>query len=237
MTLVAAQEPKNNANSSIERAWRIVDELYLQAVQMPAEIDPRDIEIELLFCLLGGFGVTYEHGRSATEVISPMRPFSKEWEEQDLFEAVSVALMQPQFEPARADGALRRFRFPIRKASIIVKARRWLRDNGPLYRRLLVVSSGRERRQYLCDCPGIGMKTASWLLRNLGLGTELATLDIHVLRALIEAERVPNDIKMPRDYELVEDAFLKWCRELDASPAAFDLFVWHWQRGMLVKIG
>ena len=235
MPLSAAQKPTSNANLSVECAWRIVDDLYLQAVQTPVAIDPRDIESELLFCLLGGFGITYEHGRSASEVIWQMRPFAEGWEEQDLFEAVSGALMQPQFEPAKADGDLRRFRFPFRKASIIVKARRWLRGKGPLYHRLLVLSSCRARRRYLCECPGMGLKTASWLLRNLGMGADLATIDIHVLRALIEAGRVPDNIKMPRDYVLVEDAFLEWCRELDASPPAFDLFVWHWQRGALVN--
>ncbi|MDO8473501.1 MAG: hypothetical protein Q7T05_06765 [Dehalococcoidia bacterium] len=38
---------------------------------------------------------------------------------------------------------------------------------------------------------------------------------------------------MPRDYEAVEDAFLKWCLELTAPPPAFDLFLWEWQRGTL----
>ena len=235
MPFGTSQMPTSNAKLSVECAWRIVDDLYLQTVQASIAIDPLQIESELLFCLLGGFGITYEHGRSATEVILQIRPFSEKWEDQDLFEAVSDALMQPQFGPAKADGNLRRFRFPVRKASIIVRARRWLRGNNPLYHRLLVIGNCRERRTFLCDCPGIGLKTASWLLRNLGLGAELATIDIHVLRALIEAGRVPANIQMPRDYELVEDAFLEWCRELDASPAAFDLFVWHWQRGALVN--
>ena len=235
MPLDPVNRSKIFANLSVECAWRIVDDLYLEAIRNPEAIDPLDIESELLFCLLGGFGITYEHGRSATEVIWRMRPFAEGWEEHDLFEKVSVALRQPQFEPAKADGALRRFRFPIRKASIIVKARNWLLSNGPLYHRLLVLGNCRERRRYLCDCPGIGLKTASWLLRNIGLGADLATIDIHVLRALIEAGRAPDNVTIPRDYELIEDAFLEWCRELDAPPAAFDLFVWHWQRGTLVN--
>ena len=227
------KKPKDKGKLSVEGAWHIVDDLYLQAVQPPAYIRSFEVESELLFCLMGGFGITYEHGRSAAEVIWELRPFSDEWEDHDLFEAVSDALIQPQFEPAKADGALRRYRFPIRKASVIVKARNWLHENRPLFQRLLVMNSCKERRRVLCDCPGIGLKTASWLLRNLGMGGELATIDIHVLRALSEAGRVPDDAQVPRDYELVEEAFLKWCRELDASPAAFDLFVWHWQRGKL----
>ena len=234
MTLHTAPAPLSNCTLSVECAWRIVDDLYLEAVQPSAAIGKHEVENELLFCLLGGFGITYEHGRSAAEVIWHIRPFSDVWEDQDLFEAISSALMQPQFEPAKADGALRRYRFPLQKASTIVRARNWLHGNAPLHQRLLEISNCKERRRFLSGCPGIGPKTASWLLRNLGMGAELATIDIHVLRALAEAGRIPDNIQMPRDYELVEGAFLEWCNELDALPAAFDLFVWHWQRGTLL---
>ena len=228
------QMPLRKGELSVECAWRIVDDLYLQAVQPPGSVESLEIESELLFCLMGGFGITYEHGRSATEVIWHLRPFSEEWKDHDLFEAVSNELMQPQFEPAKTDGTLRRYRFPLQKASTIVKARNWLHRNNPLHLRLREMSTCTERRRFLSGCPGVGPKTASWLLRNLGMGAELATIDIHVLRALAEAGRIPDNIQMPRDYETVEEAFLKWCSELDASPAAFDLFVWDWQRGTLL---
>ena len=229
------QEQMDKGSLSVESAWRIVDDLYVQAVQPPASVRSLEVESEMLFCLMGGFGITYEHGRSAAEVIWQLRPFSDEWEDDDLFEAVADALMQPQFQPAKADGTLRRYRFPLRKASTVVNARNWLHENRPLHQRLRLMGNCRERRTFLSDCPGIGLKTASWLLRNLGLGAELATIDVHVLRALSEAGRVPESMQMPRDYELVEEAFLEWCHELDASPAAFDLFVWHWQRGTLAS--
>ena len=220
---------------SVEHAWSIVDDLYVQAVHPLASVKSLEIENELLFCLMGGFGITYEHGRSAAEVIWQLRPFSEEWQDHDLFEAVLDELMQAQFVPTKADGTLSRYRFPRRKASMIVKARNWLLLNSPLDQRLLLMVSSKERRSFLCDCPGVGLKTASWLLRNLGMGDELATIDIHVIRALSEAGRVPDNMRMPRDYELVEEAFLEWCYELNASPAAFDLFVWHWQRGSLAS--
>ena len=234
MTLDMTHTSMSNGGLSVECAWRIVDDLYLEAIKSPAVVDSIEVEVEFLFCLMGGFGITYEHGRSAAEVIWQLRPFSEEWEDNDLFEAISDALMQPQFGPMKADGSLRRYRFPLRKASTIVKARDWLHRHGPLHERLLGLSSCRERRRFLSDCPGIGLKTASWLLRNLGMGAELATIDVHVFRALAEVGRIPDNIQMPRDYEIAEDAFLEWCNELDASPAAFDLFIWHWQRGALL---
>ena len=37
-------------------------------------------------------------------------------------------------------------------------------------------------------------------------------------------------------YEEIETAFLDWCRELSAPPAAFDLFIWELQRGDLSRM-
>ena len=220
-------------DASIDDAWRIVGDLYCDAIHPWRFPAPPELEGELLFCLLGGFGVTYEHGRSATAIVSSLDPFSDDWRDDELFDALALALVQPQFEPRRQDGSLRRYRFPRHKAAMIVNARRWLSDNATLSERLHRMDSCRERRELLSDCPGVGLKTASWVLRNLGLGTELAIIDIHVLRALSDSGRVPETVQLPRDYELAENAFLEWCDELDAPPAAFDLFVWDWQRGVL----
>ena len=221
------------SDTPIDDAWRIVADLYCDAIRPYGFSASPELEEELLFCLLGGFGVTYEHGRSATDIISSLDPFSDGWRDDELFDALALTLMQPQFEPRRQDGSLRRYRFPRHKASMIVNARRWLRENATLSERLHTMDSCRERRDLLSDCPGVGLKTASWVLRNLGLGAELAIIDTHVLRALSDSGRVPETVRLPRDYEVAEKAFLKWCDELDAPPAAFDLFVWDWQRGRL----
>ena len=218
---------------SVEGAWNVVGDLYCRAA---SDWFPRalpELKDELLFCLLGGFGITYELGRSAASVIQEMRPFSEGWSEEDLFSEILSVLSCPQFEPRRRDGSFRRYRFPAQKALVIVQARRWVRDHDPLYERLRQLPSPRDRRVLLVGCPGVGYKTASWVLRNTGLGKALAIIDIHVLRALEETERIPRDVRMPQDYEMVEVAFLDWCEELNAPSAAFDLFLWQWQRGSL----
>ncbi len=218
----------------LEEAWRVVGDLYSQAVYPPGIVQRYNIEDELLFCLLGGFAVTYEHGRSACDKIRQLRPFANEGSDHELFEVISAELMRPQFEPRRVDGGFRRYRFPKQKASVLVRARKWVWDQEPLDEHLLRLGSAKERRRFLSECPGIGLKSASWLLRNLALGDELAIIDIHVLRALVGAKRIPDSIQIPKDYEVAEEAFLAWCNELGAPAAAFDLFVWHWQRGSLV---
>lgn len=229
--LGARRVPTNHM--SIDDVWHIVADLYCEAVRPYGSSACLELERELLFCLLGGFGVTYEHGRSAAAILSGLDPFSEVWGDDELFEEIVQTLMQPQFEPQKSDGSLRRYRFPRQKASMIVNARRWLLDNAMIGERLQTIASSEERRELLRGCPGVGLKTASWVLRNLGLGSDLAIIDTHVLRALFDSGRVSETVRLPRDYELAEQAFLMWCNELDAPPAAFDLFVWDWQRGGL----
>jgi N-glycosylase/DNA lyase len=74
----------------------------------------------------------------------------------------------------------------------------------------------------------MGLKSASWLLRNCGLAAELAILDVHVLRAMQESGRA--SVNVVDDYEELERAFLVWCHELGAEPAGFDLLLWEWSR-------
>ena len=225
----------NGDAQSMEGAWRVVGDLYCQAACRGEVVEIHEVEDELLFCLLGGFGITFEHGQSAYVTIRQLRPFSIDWKNEQLFEAILSSLMRPQFEPRRRDGSLRRYRFPKQKASVIVKARQWVHAQDPLDKRLIQLGSPKDRRRFLSECPGMGFKSASWLLRNLGLGGELAIIDVHVLRALLDSRRIPQDVQIPKDYEIAEEAFLAWCDELDAPAAAFDLFVWHWQRGALLS--
>jgi N-glycosylase/DNA lyase len=184
---------------------------------------------ELLFCLLGGHGVTYELARSATTVIRRLRPFDSAWTHARLRCALQRELAKPQFEPPRQDGTLRRYRYPARKSWLIADAVIWVRTQGGLRNALAARATEVERRSWLCECPGVGLKTASWILRNCNWARNLAILDVHLLRALREAQIIgaPN---LPRDYELVEHAYLRWAEQLGACPAALDNFLWDIQR-------
>jgi N-glycosylase/DNA lyase len=208
--------------------WHEFGEAYTDRVSAQAHVD---LETELLFCLLGGHGVPYELAQSALSVLSPLRVFSPEWTEDALEATVRAALERPQFEPRRRDGSLRRYRYPVRKSQLIVSAVAWTRANTPVRTSVASQPDERQRRQFLCGCPGVGLKTASWLLRNVGLAQRLAVIDVHVLRALTDAGRIAH-VSLPRDYFFVEDVFLDWCDELGAAPAAFDLLLWEWQRAI-----
>jgi thermostable 8-oxoguanine DNA glycosylase len=108
----------------------------------------------------------------------------------------------------------------------------WLREHAPggLLQRLLAIPEETDRRTWVCGCPGVGPKTASWLLRNIGLGERLAIIDVHLLRALQASGRA-GSWRLPEHYLQLEQAFLDWSASLSAHPAAFDLFLWEYQRG------
>jgi thermostable 8-oxoguanine DNA glycosylase len=216
---------------SLEEAWATCSDLYERLARRSTRIHPGGLQHELLFCLLGGYGISYELNRSAADVVAGMKPFNHLHEEEQLSAELEATLSLASFEPRKADGGLRRYRYPKRKAALIVAARRWLLEQPPLGRFLMALPNDRERRAHMCRCPGIGPKTASWLLRNMRLATELAVLDVHVVRALSASGRLPPQARLPTNYDIIEDAFLAWCRELNADPGAFDLFVWEWQRG------
>jgi len=216
----------------LETAWIACADLFVNAAVNEPASDLQELREELAFCLLGGFGVTYELARSATVKVLDLNPFDAKWSDAALESAIRRELHKQQFEPRRADGELRRYRFPEKKAATLVAARRWLINQGNLLDQLASIQCERHRRDRLCECPGIGRKTASWILRNTGLARDLAILDVHVMRAMREANRVTVE-RLPRDYEAIEIAFLAWCDELGAPAAAFDLFLWEWMRGSL----
>jgi N-glycosylase/DNA lyase len=190
---------------------------------------------ELCFCLLGGHAVSYELARSATDVVMALDPFDPCWTEAELRQAIEGELSAAKFDPRRRDGSLRRYRFPTRKAVLLGSAVAWVSAGAGLRIELRRRAGEGERREWLCECPGIGPKSASWFLRNTGYAEDLAILDVHILRAMREADRL-GTLELPRDYLAVEARFRTWCEEIGASVAAFDLFLWEWQRGDIATV-
>jgi thermostable 8-oxoguanine DNA glycosylase len=191
-----------------------------------------ELRRELVFCLLGGHGVTYEMNRSAATAVDELDVFSDQHAADTLWDELVGVLSAARFDPPRKDGSPRRYRFPRRKATLIVQARGWVLDAGSLTAGLSACSSERDCRAWLMSCPGLGPKSASWVLRNTGWARDLAILDIHVLRAMADFG-VISDARLGSDYEAVERKFVDWCGQVGAAPGVFDLFLWEWQRGTL----
>ena len=101
MTLDTFQTQMSTGSLSLECAWHIVDDLYMEAIKPSETMGRIEVENELIFCLMGGFSVTYELGRSAASLICQLRPFSEEWGDEDLFNAISEALMKTTVRPCK----------------------------------------------------------------------------------------------------------------------------------------
>lgn len=217
-------------------AWLAHASRYTERVASKSlRVNEQDCQRELVFCLLGGYGVKYELARSATEVLDERGVLGRCIRSGDRLQRwLQDLLDRPWYRPTRADGGGCRYRYPKRKALLLRQADDWLREHARdgLLEHLAKIGDEHERREWLCGCPGVGPKTASWLLRNIGLGDRLAILDVHVLRAMQATGRA-GEWQLPRHYAQLESAFLDWTTSLDAPPAAFDLFLWEYQRGDL----
>ena len=200
--------------------WRRFGKDYSRAAPR-RRAGEQQLRRELLFCLLGGHGITYELNVSAVQVLLRVGI----WDHLTDPPWIAEQLRRPQFRPLRCDGTLRCYRFPNAAAARISTAFSWVAAQGTIVSGLRAARTSAERRRWLCTCPGIGAKTASWLLRNSGWARDVAVLDIHVLRALQDGGRL-DAVRLPRDYDAAERVYLTWAEDLDASPAALDLFLW-----------
>jgi thermostable 8-oxoguanine DNA glycosylase len=209
--------------------WAEFGGVFEQRSGMMAGTTEVELRDELIFCVLGGHAVAYELARSAADVVRAVGLFGYDRDDAELIALLEHELNIPQFLPRRIEGSLRRYRYPRRKAQLLVACRGWVNEIGSLREALLSAGGQRASRELLCRCPGIGPKSASWLLRNCGLGEDLAILDVHVLRAMASVGRL-DEASLPRDYDRVEAAFLEWCHDLGASAAAFDLMLWELSR-------
>lgn len=209
-----------------QKAWEVAAPHYLGPVE-GSRADDQELRAELLFCLLGGHGISYDLNLSVADRLWARGLFRTSRRLQR--SSIEAELRKPQFEPPRRDGTLRRYRFPARKAELLYGAQLWLDDVDSLAAALATIVREPERRDFLCSCPGVGPKSASWLLRNCGYARELAVLDVHVVRAMQSCGRI-EEADLSRGYEAIEGEYLSWCRDYDADPARFDLIVWDFSR-------
>jgi thermostable 8-oxoguanine DNA glycosylase len=175
---------------------------------------------EICFCLLGGFGIKAEVNRAAFSRLSKVgifkvgrRPNSREIER----------LLRI---PLCVDGRKIRYRFPHQRAQRISAALKLLENDVP------PKSDALELRRWLMKIPGIGLKTASWIVRNhLGSDT-VAILDVHVVRACQLMNLFGPSVSLPRDYPALEKKFLDFAHAIGIKPSLLDAIMWREMRSL-----
>ena len=173
---------------------------------------------EVALCILGGHGITEQMAYASFERLRDERLLTGETVS---VEVLHEALSRPFELPGRERPV--RYRFPLMKAERLAGALQLLQfETAP------PATRPRELRDWLTRLPGVGLKTASWAVRNLTRSDDIAIIDIHVRRAGIAAGVFDPAWKLPRDYLRFEEAFVCWARVGGVPTADLDSCIWSW---------
>jgi len=169
---------------------------------------------EIAFCLLGGYGITWEMNVAAFTAIKTA----------GLLERVA-SITQDSLEkilrhPLDLGGRRARYRFPTRKSDILARAL------NAVFRRNFDETEPRDLRRQLLDLPGVGWKTASWITRNWTGSDDVAIIDVHIVRAGRLMGLYTAADRVERDYPSMENRFVALAQNMRVSTAELDLIIW-----------
>jgi N-glycosylase/DNA lyase len=170
-----------------------------------------DLVEEVAACMLGGYGMPHQVGMVAFEAVRANGLLAHPEDAQ--------AIEQVLRSPLPVGERTVRYRFPAQRARYLAMALTRLRDQTP-------PTSPRALRDWLLDVPGIGPKTAGWIVRNHFGSDDVAVIDIHLLRAGVDASVFDPSWTPARHYDLLESMFLAWARHGDISAADLDAVIW-----------
>lgn len=173
----------------------------------------RSLDEELIACLLGGYGIPAEVGLAAYErlrIVNAEEPAALRNEE------VVLALLE---EPLAVEGRSVRYRFAKQKAGYLAGSMRQLRQVDQ-------EASDRDLRDALTALPGIGPKTASWIVRNWRDSDCVSILDIHILRAGRILQIFPESWSVERHYLQLEGTFLRFADAISVKASILDSVMW-----------
>jgi N-glycosylase/DNA lyase len=93
-------------------------------------------------------------------------------------------------------------------------------------------------REWLVEnVKGIGYKEASHFLRNIGLGRDMAVLDVHILRNLKRYDIIDKrlDSLTRKSYMDIENRMRKFSERIDIPMEELDLLFWAKETGFIFK--
>ena len=163
-------------------------------------------------CLLGGHGIPASVGIAAFRRLQSQGMLTGAPTESELFELLA--------KPLEINGRQIKYRFARQKARYLSAALTCLSNEQP------PMNSGRELRQWLVQLPGIGFKTASWVVRNWLDADDVAILDIHILRAGALASFFDESLTVERNYLELEEQFLLFAQAIGVRPSELDSVMW-----------
>lgn len=171
---------------------------------------------EVAACLLGGHGMPAEVGLAAFARVRDAQMLSHPAPSSEHLERLLRL-------PLSVNGREVKYRFPVVKARQLSRAMSTLHAHTP-------PTSSAALRDWLQTIPGIGPKTASWIVRNRDANARVAILDIHVIRACQILGMFPHRLQLPRDYNALEASFIRFADQLGLPPGDVDAAMWYEMR-------
>lgn len=180
----------------------------------------KNLAEEIVACILGGYGVKADIALSAFQGL-------KEANLIRLDPLPSYAEIEATLcKPIRVGGSEVRYRFPRQRGLRIVEALKKLASDSP-------PDKDHELRSWLLSFNGIGLKTASWIVRNFTSCSTVAIIDVHIRRAGVSAGLFHESWQLPKDYLLFEEVFLAYAWLGGVNAANLDACMW----GQLASLG
>jgi N-glycosylase/DNA lyase len=177
---------------------------------------------QVAYCLMGGYGIPGELGDAAFDSLrnaGALRPDVTASE-------IEVLLRKPLIVGATT----RRYRFPKQKAQYVAGAMASLSG-------LDIPEEASSLRSLLISIPGLGYKTASWVVRDWLGSDDVAIIDIHIERACRAIGVFLPTQSVQRDYLEMERRFLLFARALLIRPSVLDKLMWDVMRSEGAVLG
>jgi N-glycosylase/DNA lyase len=199
-------------------------------------IPEEEIWHELCFCILSA-NVRYELASSALRHLIKKNLLAVEWikKEKRSNNIIKNELSEPHFLPLKTNGELRKYRYPRKRATQIVKAAKTIYSGKRTIKKILHESkSDIETRQFFVrKIAGLGIKEASHFLRNIGYSHSLAIIDVHILSFLQRLRLVRFDKKHTvtnKIYLTLERIMRHFAKFHNLVLSVLDLAIWHYMR-------
>ena len=179
--------------------------------------------------------------------------------DDDVFAELCFCLLTPQSKAKMCDKAIQRLkengmlfsgksdeiaknlygvRFPNNKSKYVEEARKSFCENGKIrIKDRLDADPYTLRESLVKNIKGLGYKEASHFLRNVGLGEDLAILDVHILKNLERfkvIDEIPKTLTRKRYLE-IEEKMKAFARETGIPLAELDLLFWSEETGEIFK--
>lgn len=174
------------------------------------------LEEEIVVCLLGGFGIKEELCLAAFKTLKNHNIINN-IEESSIEEIKYLLLNKIELNNKHV-----KYRYYNKKSEYIYNALIKLKKDHINISEL----SDIELRNYLISFQGIGLKTASWIVRNYLNSDNVAILDIHIYRAGVIAGFFDINDSIEKNYLLMEKKFLQFAKAINVKASQLDVLIW-----------